>query len=332
MKAMVTKGFGAPDVFELSEIPKPDLVPGHVLIRVAATSLNPIDYKIRSGLLEAIAPQTGVLGFDVAGKIEAVGDGVEGFSIGDQVFGCPGAVTSQSGALAEYQLADARLLSKCPTNLPLADCAALPLVAITAWDALMRGAKVRPGERVLVHAATGGVGHAAIQLAVIAGAEVFATVSSEAKAQIAREFGATPINYREMGVDEYVAKHTGGVGFDVVFDTVGGDNLMRSFEAAALEGRVASVNTRTTCDLSILHQKALALHVVFMVIPILHNQPEGRARHGEILREIATKVEAGQLRPLIDERRFPFEEVGAAHTHLESGQAIGKIVLEGFAS
>jgi len=330
MKAMTLNGFGGADVFELADLPKPQLRRGHVLVRVAATSLNPIDYKIRSGLLKALAPESGVLGFDLAGTIEELGDGVEGFAVGDEVFGCPGAVTTHSGALAEYQLADARLLAKRPTTLPLADCAALPLVAITAWDALVRGAEVKPGERVLIHAATGGVGHLAIQLARIAGAEVFATVSSDAKAKIARELGATPINYRDHSVEEYVAEHTGGDGFDVVFDTVGGDNLMRSFEAAALEGRVASVNTRTTCDLSILHQKALSLHVVFMVLPILHNQATGRTRHGEIMHSIAAKVDTGQLRPLIDKRRFPFEQVAAAHALLESGDAIGKIVLAGF--
>ncbi len=243
MRAMVMRGFGGPEVFELAEIPAPELQPGHVLLRVAATSLNPIDYKIRSGLLEAIAPQTGVLGFDVAGTVEAVGEGVDRFEVG---------------------------------------------------------------------------------------AEVFATVSGEAKAEIARSFGATPIDYRGMDVAEYVAAHTGGDGFEVVFDTVGGDNLARCFEAAALEGRVSSVNTRTTCDLSILHQKALSLHVVFMVIPVLHDQPEGRARHGDILREIATMVESGQVRPLIDERRFGFEQVGEAHALLESGEAVGKVVLNGF--
>ena len=121
-------------------------------------------------------------------------------------------------------------------------------------------------------------------------------------------------------------------GFDVGFDTVGGENLPRSLEAAALEGRVTSVNTRTTADLSLLHQKALSLHVVFMVIPILHNQPEGRARHGEILREITRRVENNEFKPLIHEQRFPFEEVGSAHALLEQGGATGKIVLTGFKS
>ena len=332
MKAMVLKGFGGPDVFELAEIPKPEVGPGQVLLRVAATTVNPIDYKIRSGLLEAIAPQSGVLGFDVGGVVEELGAGVEGFAVGDEVIGCPGAVNEHQGALAEYQAVDARLLAKRPANLSLEDAAALPLVAITAWDALTRGAQVEAGERVLVHGATGGVGHLGVQLAKIAGAEVFTTVSSEEKAEIARGFGATPINYRESEVAEYVAEHTAGTGFDVIFDTIGGDNLPRCFEAAALEGRVTSVNTRTSCDLSLLHSKALSLHVVFMVLPILHSQAEGLTRHGEVLRQVTAWVEDGKLRPLIDERRFSFEQVGEAHDLLEAGGAVGKIVLNGFDS
>lgn len=332
MKAMTIEGFGGPEVFRTSSLPKPAAGKGQVLIRVAASTVNPIDYKIRSGLLKAIAPESGVLGFDVAGTIEEAGEGVSGLAPGDEVFGCTGAIRENSGALAEFQVADARLLAKKPSNLSLHDAVALPLVSITAWDALVRGTGITEGEQVLVHGATGGVGHVGIQLAKNAGAKVYATVSSKEKAAIARTLGAQPIDYNEQSVEEYVEEHTAGRGFDVVFDTVGGENLTRSLEAAALEGRVTSVNTRTTADLSLLHQKALSLHVVFMVIPILHNQPEGRARHGDILREITRRVENNEFKPLIHEQRFPFEEVGSAHALLEQGGATGKIVLTGFKS
>ena len=332
MKAMTIKGFGNPEVFEISSLPVPECGKGQVLIRVAASTVNPIDYKIRSGLLEAIAPESGILGFDVAGTVEETGEGVIDLQPGDEVFGCTGAVLEHSGSLAEFQVADATLMSKKPGNLSLEEAVALPLVSITAWDALIRGAVIREGERVLVHGAAGGVGHVGIQLAKNAGADVYATVSSGEKADIARTLGAQPINYKEQSVEQYVEEHTGGRGFDVVFDTVGGENLTRSLEAAALEGRVTSVNTRTTADLSLLHQKALSLHVVFMVIPILYNQVEGKARHGEILRDITSRVEREEFRPLIHEQRFSFEDVGQAHTLLEQGKATGKIVLTGFKS
>ena len=329
---MTIGDFGDPGVFRVSELPKPAVKSGQVVIRVAASTVNPIDCKIRSGLLRALAPETGVLGFDVAGTIEETGEGVSDFDTGDEVFGCTGAVKEHSGALAQFQVADARLLARKPENLSLHEAVALPLVSITAWDALIRGAKISKGERVLVHGATGGVGHVGIQLARDAGAKVYATVSSMEKAAIARSLGAEPINYKEQSVEQYVAKFTGGKGFDVVFDTVGGENLIRSLEAAALEGRVTSVNTRTTADLSLLHQKALSLHVVFMIIPILYKQPGGLARHGKSLSEIAGRVELEEFKPLIHEQSFPFEEVGNAHTLLEQGGATGKIVLTGFES
>ena len=332
MKAMVIKSFGEAEVFEITEIPKPKLKPDHVLIRVKASTVNPIDYKIRSGLLKSLAPETGVLGFDVAGTIEEIGDGVCKFVAGDEVFGCSGAVKEHSGALAEYQLVDANLLAKRPANLSLEECVALPLVSITAWDALIRGANIKEGECVLVHGGAGGVGHLGIQLAKMKGAEVFSTVSSDEKAAIVKGYGATPINYRNLSVTQYVEEYTDQKGFDVVFDTVGGDNLMRSFEASKLEGRVTSVNTRTTCDLSILHQKALSLHVVFMIIPILYNQDKGKAQHGKILNEIVKGVESGDITPLINKEIFPFERVAEAHTLLESGKATGKIILSGFAT
>lgn len=330
MKAMVIKSFGEAGVFEIAEISKPELKPGHVLIRVRASTVNPIDYKIRSGLLKSLAPETGVLGFDVAGTIEEVGDGVSEFVAGDEVFGCSGAVKEHSGALAEYQLVDANLLAKRPANLSLEECVALPLVSITAWDALIRGANIKEGEYVLVHGGAGGVGHLGIQLAKMKGAEVFSTVSSDEKAEIVKGYGATPINYRNLSVTQYVEEYTNQKGFDVVFDTVGGDNLMRSFEASKLEGRVTSVNTRITCDLSILHQKALSLHVVFMIIPILYNQDKGKAQHGKILNEIVRGVESEDITPLIHKEVFPFEKVSEAHSLLESGKATGKIVLRGF--
>lgn len=333
MKAMIIKDFGpAAEVFEATEIPTPTVQPGRVLIEVAASSVNPVDYKIRSGLLAAAAPDPRVLGCDVAGTIAEIGEGVERFKVGDQVYGCTGGSIGNPGALAEFQLADPDLLDHAPKNLPLADCAAVPLVAITAWEAIMRGANVREAETILVHGAAGGVGHIGVQLAKIRGAKVFATVSNDLKAGIALGYGATPVNYREQSVSEYVDEHTDGAGFDVVFDTIGGDNVLRSFEAAALEGRVASVNTRTECDLGLMHQKALSLHVVFMLIPLLHNRTEGRQRHGAILRQITDYIEAGDLKPLVHEQRFSFEDVASAHELLESGDAVGKIVLTGFAS
>jgi NADPH2:quinone reductase len=330
MSAMVAREFGGPEVFERREIPRPQAGPGQVLVRVKASSVNPVDTKIRSGMLAAMAPEPPmVLGCDVAGVVEECGEGVTAFRSGDEIYGCAGGVRGFPGALAEYMAADAQLLAPKPAGLTFEQAAALPLVSITAWDGLLDRARVHSGQRVLVHGGAGGVGHIALQLCAAQGAEVWATVSSEEKAAIARSLGAAgTILYREELVDDYVQRATGGAGFDVVFDSVGGDNVARCFQAAAVSGTVVSISTRTTADLSPLHAKGLTLHVVFMIIPLLYNR--GRAHHGEILRELSELVAAGKVRPLVDARQFRFDEVAQAHAYLQSGKATGKIVLTGF--
>ncbi|OIK15349.1 quinone oxidoreductase [Bacillus sp. MUM 116] len=327
MKAQVIKKFGNPSVFEIAEVPKPEAILGHVVIQVKATSVNPIDTKIRGGVVPAVAPEfPAVLHGDVAGVVVEVGKGVTEFKIGDEVFGCAGGFKGTGGALAEYMLADAQLLAPKPKNLTMAQAAALPLVTITAWEALFNRANVQNRQTVLIHAATGGVGHVAIQLAKLAGAKVFTTASSEEKLSIGKRLGAdVSINYRKQTVDEYVKEHTDGKGFDVVFDTVGGENLDRSFQAAATYGTVLSIAARSTHDLSPLHAKALSLHITFMLLKVMNK--EQRHEYGKILREVKTLIEEGKLHPLIDERVFNFDEVNEAHTLLESNEAIGKIVL-----
>lgn len=230
MKAQLLQTYGDTPDFRLADTDVPAVKPGHVLVRVAATSVNPIDIKIRK-MKPVFAPALpAILGMDVAGTVEAVGEGVSGFRPGDEVFGCAGGLADMPGALAEYMLADARLMALKPANLTMAQAAALPLVTITAWDALFDRARIKAGQFVLIHAGTGGVGHVAVQLAKSCGARVAATVSSATKGELARSLGADEIiNYREEKPEEYVARLTGRRGFDVVFDTVGGTNLDASF-------------------------------------------------------------------------------------------------------
>ena len=173
-----------------------------ILIQVKATSLNPLDTKIRSGVFAKFPPEfPAVLHGDVAGIITEVGEGVTDFKVGDEVYGFAGGVKGTSGALAEYMAADARLLANKPKNLSFAEAAALPVVAITAWEALVKRANIGAGDEILIHGGAGGVGHVAIQLAKWLGAKVYTTVSSPEKAQIAEEFGAdVVINYKEMSV------------------------------------------------------------------------------------------------------------------------------------
>jgi NADPH2:quinone reductase len=263
----------------------------------------------------------------MAGVVEAVGDGVHPFKPGDEVYGCPGGVGDIPGTLAEYMLADAKLVAKKPRTLSMVEAAALPLVTITAWEALFDRSRVAPGQHVLIHGGAGGVGHVAVQLAKAHGARVAATVSSPDKAALASSFGTDDIiNYRQESVDEYVARLTNGRGFDTVFDTVGGSTLETSFTAARTKGVVASTNTRSSHDLSPLHAKGLTLTVVFMLLPLLTG--DGRERHGDILSLAADLADAGKLRPHLAEKRFMLDEIAQAHDYLDSGQAVGKVVVE----
>jgi NADPH:quinone reductase-like Zn-dependent oxidoreductase len=207
------------------------------------------------------------------------------------------------------------------------EAAALPLVAITAYEGLVRaGVKEGEGKKVLVHGGSGGVGHVAIQLAKYFGADVYSTGGGEKQLALIESLGATGINYKTQSVADYVEKHTGGAGFDVVYDSVGGENLTNSFEAAALNGHVATTVSMCELDLTPAHFKGLSLHVVFMLIPMLHHFK--REEHAEILTDLTKIAESGALKPVLDEQSFSLEEVDAAHARLESGQGMGKVVVE----
>lgn len=325
MKVKIINRVGDSSVFETMELAKPKIIPGHVLIEVMATSVNPIDCKIRSGMFP-MQHLPAILHGDVAGIVVEVADDVTQFKVGDQVYGCPGGVAGVPGALAEFMLADAKMIAHKPKSLSFAEAAALPLVTLTAWEAVIDRLKITAGQKILVHAATGGVGHIAVQLARLAGAVVYTTVSSVDKASIAKQLGADyVINYRELSVDGYVQQYTNGKGFDTVFDTVGGDNLEKSLLAAAINGQVASIMLRAEHDLTLMHMKNLTLHAIFMVVPLIHNQR--REYQSYILQRVAELIDLGRLKPLIDSRRFNFEQIGAAHDYFESGKAIGKVVV-----
>ena len=327
MKAMLLNAYGDNAEFQLTDLPKPELKPGHVLLRVAATSVNTVDTMIRQmGKELPLSPDLpALLGMDFAGTVEAMGEGVSEFVPGDEVYGCAGGLADLPGALAEYMLADAKLLAHKPKTLSMREAAALPLVGITAYEGLQR-AQVQAGQKLLVHGGTGGVGHVAVQLAKYLGAEVYATVSGVQQKEIMEQYGATAIDYRAEKVADYVAKHTDGVGFEVIFDSVGGANMNNSFEAAALNGSIATTVALLELDLSPAHFKGLSLHVVFMLIPMLYNYQ--REQHGAILAKLSEIVDAGGLKPLLDGQQFALADVGQAYARLGSGQAMGKVVVE----
>lgn len=327
MKAMLIKSYGEDAKFEPAEIEKPQVKAGHVLVKIAASSVNTVDTMIRKmGKELPLSPDTpAILGMDFAGTIEAVGEGVSTYSIGDEVYSCAGGLADLPGTLADYIVADANLIAHKPKNLSMREAAALPLVAITAYEGLTR-AGIEQGQKVLVHGGSGGVGHVALQLAKHFGADVYSTGGGDKQLALIEQLGATSINYKTESVEQYVDKYTDGNGFDLVFDSVGGENMLNSFEAAALNGQVASTVSMCELDLTLAHFKGLSLHVVFMLIPMLHNFK--REQHAEILRSLAQIVESGGLRPVLDEEKYSLEQAGQAHARLESGQAMGKVVIE----
>ncbi|HTH62666.1 MAG TPA: zinc-dependent alcohol dehydrogenase family protein [Paraburkholderia sp.] len=326
MRAYVTTEFGQPGQLR-DDVPRPQAGPGELLVAVHASGVNPADLKIAAGQLGPAAPELpAILGMDFAGVVAEVGPDVRGFAVGDAVYGCAGGVKGRPGTLAEFVAVDARLVAPKPARLSMREAAALPLVAITAWEGLVDRAVVNVDETVLVHAAAGGVGHVAIQIARAFGAKVFATASTPAKLAIAESLGAEPIPYRDMTTEDYVARHTGGSGFDVVYDTVGGPVLEQSAVATRLYGRLISCAAWEPHDLVPVLGRSLDLIGIFMLLPMLTGQ--GLAHHGDILREVAALVDAGKLTPLVDSVRFPLAATAAAHAHLDSGRALGKVVVD----
>lgn len=325
MRAAVLEQFGSPLV--LSGIPRPTAGPGQVLVRVGASGVNPLDTKIRAGkAAHAQSRLPAVLGLDLAGTVEQVGAGVTGFAPGDQVYGLTGGVGTLQGSLAEYAAVDARLLAHKPAALDLRAAAALPLALITVWEGLVDRARVQDGQKVLVHGGAGGIGHVAVQLAQALGAQVFATGSPRSLKAI-EGLGATAIDYTSTTVDEYVARHTGGEGFDIVFDTVGGATLDASFTAVRVHtGHVVSALGWGTHSIAPLSFRGATYSGVFALLPMLTGQ--GRDHHGHILREAAALADAGTLTPRVDPRRFDLSSVNEAHDAVEQGTTEGKAVVD----
>jgi NADPH:quinone reductase-like Zn-dependent oxidoreductase len=312
--------------FRKADLPRPTLKPNQVLVKIAASGVNPLDTKIRAGqAAHAKQPLPAILGLDMAGTVEEVGPGVSTFAPGDEVYGMVGGVGGLQGTLAELIAVDSLLLARKPKNLSMRQAAALPLITITAWEGLVDRAAVHAGQTVLIHAGAGGVGHVAVQIALAFGAKVFATVSPEKKT-IVENFGATPIDYRASSVEQYVTAFTQGKGFDIVYDTVGGATIDASFNAVRrYTGHALSCLGWGSHSLAPLSFRGATYSGVFTLLPLLTG--EGRAHHGEILTHAATLIEAGKLSPLLNNQRFSTTNIEAAHALVESG-SIGKVVVE----
>ncbi|MBO2458835.1 NADP-dependent oxidoreductase [Actinomadura violacea] len=304
MRAVIQRAWGGPDVLEVAEVPRPEAGPGEVLVRVAAAGVNPADWKIRSGAVRRFGEPPFTLGLDVAGVVEAVGGGVSGFRPGDAVFGN---TAPPDGSYAEFVAVPQERLAHVPDGLDLVHAAALPTAALTAWQPLVRVAGVSAGQRVLVHAAGGGVGHLAVQIAKARGAYVIGTARA-AKHAFLRGLGADElVDYTVEDFAEAVRD------VDVVLDPIAGDYGPRSLRTLKPGGLLVDVRG-TGPDRTEVRRLADEAGLRFTGF--------GFAPSGADLAELA----GAGVRAVVDEV-LPLEDAAKAHALSETGRVAGKIVL-----
>ena len=331
MKAIIMTQPGKPDVLHLQEVPQPQITqPNQLLVKLQAAGINPIDTKIRSRGTFYPEEMPAILGCDGAGIVAAVGEQVTQFKPGDEVYFCAGGLGKQgTGNYAEYTVVEEHFVALKPQSLSFAQAAAAPLVLITAWEALYDRGRLSPGQKVLIHAGAGGVGHVAIQLAKIKGAEVCTTVGSPDKARLVRQLGADePILYKQTDFVAAVLKWTNNLGVDVAFDTVGGQTFFDTCNAVKIYGDLVTIlePNYSLGTLKTARNRNLRIGLELMLTPMLQNLVTAQKYQGEILKQCATWIDEGKLTIHL-QQTFPLAEAATAHTTLERGSMTGKMVL-----
>jgi putative PIG3 family NAD(P)H quinone oxidoreductase len=323
MRAVVFDQPGDPDVLHVAEVPDPAPGPGEVLLRVRATAVNRADLLQRRGFYPPPPGASSILGLEAAGEVEALGEGVTGWSPGDRA----GALLA-GGGYAEKVAVPAGQLLHVPDNIDTITAAAIPEVFLTAHDNLVTRGRLRAGETVLIHGGAGGVGTAAIQVARRTGARVIVTAGSAERLQRCRELGADElVNHREEDFVARAGEITGGSGVDVILDIIGAAYLERNLQALARDGRLVVIGLqggiRAEIDLNTMLSRRLSLVATTL-----------RSRPAEQKAEIVRRAEAdllpgladGSLRPVVD-RVLPLDGAAEAHRAMEAGEPVGKIIL-----
>lgn len=331
MKAILMRAPGETDVLQSADVPIPEIADPHqLLVRVHAAGLNPLDTKVRK--LHFYYPEhlPAILGCDGAGVVERVGGAVTRFHPGDEVYFFNGGLGREAGTYAEYTLVHEAYAAAKPKRLSMVEAAAVPLVLITAWEALYDRVALKQGESVLIHAGAGGVGHVAIQLARVRGARIATTISGADKAALARSLGAElAIDYRAQDFVAAALDWTGGRGVDVVLDTVGGEPFYKSFPALRMYGRIATLLS-TVCELADVNRarmRNLIVGYVQMTAPSFLGNDAARRAQTRILEEGARMFDAGELQVRVS-AVLPLAEAAEAHRMLEEGHTAGKVVLD----
>ncbi|MCU0534123.1 MAG: zinc-dependent alcohol dehydrogenase family protein [Hydrococcus sp. Prado102] len=331
MKAIVMTAPGAPDVLELREVSTPKLdKPTEILVKVKAAGINPIDTKLRQRGTFYPDGMPAILGCDGAGIIEAVGSQVTTFKPGDEVYYCVGGLgKAGTGNYAEFAVVDASLVARKPTSLSFAEAAAAPLVLITAWEALYDRGRLEAEQKVLIHAGAGGVGHVAIQLAKLKGAQVCTTVGSPDKERLVRQLGAErPILYKQTDFVKAVLDWTDGKGVDLAFDTVGGKTFFDSCAAVRVYGDLVTIlePDASVGNLKVARNRNLRISLELMLTPALMGLENAQKQQAEILKQCAVLIDEGKLKIHLS-RTYPLEEASVAHQAIETGSITGKLAL-----
>ncbi|SET47900.1 2-desacetyl-2-hydroxyethyl bacteriochlorophyllide A dehydrogenase [Salinibacillus kushneri] len=308
MKAVVIEEYGGIEQLKEKELPKPEIGEHQVLVEIYATSINPIDWKVREGYLKEGLPFQFpiILGWDAAGVITKTGSKVTDFKIGDEVYARP--ATTERGTYAEYVVVDDHLLAQKPNNLDFKEAASVPLTALTAWQCLVDFSHIKEGDKVLIHAGSGGVGSFAIQIAKHFGAYVASTASEKNEALL-KELGVDEfINYKEQKFEEILHD------YDIIVDTLGGDILDKSFQVLKDGGKLVSIAGNPD------KEKATARNIETSFLWLEPN--------GEQLDKLRKLIEAGKVKPIVG-HELPFSEEGIkkAHQLSETHHAQGKIVI-----
>ncbi len=329
MKAVFFHQGGAADVLQYGDLASPgECKDDQVLVRIKAIGINPIDCKLRAAPERFPVTFPVIPGCDGAGIVEKTGIKVDNFKPGDEVYFSQPGFHNRQGTYAEYALVDASLLALKPRSLTFEQAAAAPLVFITAWEALHDRARIARDQVVLIHAGAGGVGHAAIQLAKLAGAKVITTVGSEEKAQFVKNLGADCIvNYGTQDVVAEVLRWTGGKGVDIALDTVGPAVLQSCFRCVKPYGDVVTILQATAeTDWSEARKRNVRFSHELMLSPVLLELEEAKRHQAGILRQCAALFDSQQLNVTIA-RSFPLAEAAAAQRYLEQQHPPGKLAM-----
>lgn len=311
MKAIVLKDFGSADNFEINELPIPSIKDHEVLVQVKVISINPVDIKTRSG--KALSArfkdiEAKILGWDIAGIITEAGKNVTSFKAGDEVFGMinfPGI----GNAYAKYVAAPAAHLSIKPKNISFEEAAAATLAALTAWEVVVDALKIKKGDRFLVHAAAGGVGHFAVQIAKHFGAYVIGTASAANKDFVLALGADEFVDYKAQPLDEVIGN------VDKVLDTIGGDNIDLSLRLMKPGASIVSIPSGKNDK---VHEKAAEKGMTGLVLMVQSN--------GENQQQVAKLLEEGIVKPHVH-KTYSFNEMPEAHIQIETGRTVGKVVV-----